>query len=128
MTGCHHRRLPDHSTLLAGRQPPDEVGFRSERLQIWYNHQDESWIDRGEPPHKHELSDKCFVVLRGTLVVDANGDRFAVGPREFCCFPAGLYHAIVEVRPPVETLMIRVPSVEDKVYLSEENPRARRVG
>jgi len=28
----------------------------------------------------------------------------------------GVYHAIVAVRPPVETLMIRVPSLADKRY------------
>jgi hypothetical protein len=38
-----------------------------------------------------------------------------VGPREFCCFPRGVYHSIVEVHPPVETFMIRAPSVRDRV-------------
>jgi hypothetical protein len=27
-----------------------------------------------------------------------------------------VYHSVVEVFPPVESLMIRAPSVEDKVY------------
>jgi hypothetical protein len=34
----HHRKLPQYSTLLSGHTPPDGVGFRSERLQILYNH------------------------------------------------------------------------------------------
>jgi RimJ/RimL family protein N-acetyltransferase len=55
-------------------------------------------------------------VLRGALTVDVEGQRVRVGPREFCCFPAGVFHAVVEVEPPVETLMIRAPSVDDKVY------------
>jgi hypothetical protein len=33
----HHRKFPDYSTLLSGRVPPDDVGFPSDRLQIWYN-------------------------------------------------------------------------------------------
>jgi GNAT superfamily N-acetyltransferase len=45
--------------------------------------------------------------------------HFHHGPRQFCCFPVGLYHAVVDVYPPVETLMIRAPSVEDKVYQDE---------
>ena len=110
----HHRKLPDRSTLLAGRAPPDEVGFRSERLQIWYNHTAGAWRDPA--PHAHQESDECFIVLRGALEVEVEGERFVIGPREFCCFPRGVFHAVVGVRPPVETLMIRAPSTEDKVY------------
>jgi hypothetical protein len=42
-----------------------------------------------------------------------------VGPGEFCCFPAGLLHQIVAIEPPIRTLMIRAPSVDDKVYPAE---------
>ncbi len=90
------------------------MGFASERLQIWYNNTAEAWRD--PQPHAHLESDECFIVLRGTLIVEVEGERFTVGPREFCCFPRGVYHAVVEVYPPVETLMIRAPSAEDKVY------------
>jgi mannose-6-phosphate isomerase-like protein (cupin superfamily) len=114
MSGYHQRRLPDHSDLLAGRKPPSEVGFRSDALQIWYNNTDSPWRDPGA--HMHTDSDECFVVLRGELVVEVDGERFTVGPREFCCFPRGLYHAVIEAHPPVETLMIRTPSIEDKHY------------
>jgi quercetin dioxygenase-like cupin family protein len=55
-------------------------------------------------------------ILRGQLVVEVEGQRHTIGPREFGCFPAGVYHVVVEVYPPVETLMIRAPSVPDKVY------------
>lgn len=114
MPGFHHRKLPDHSTLLAGQRPPDEVGFQSGRLQIWYNHTTESWSD-GEL-HAHQESDECFIVLRGSLLVEVEGQRVVVGAGEFCCFPAGVYHQVVNVYPPVESLMIRAPSVSDKVY------------
>lgn len=102
--------------MLSGHTPPDDVGFQSQHLQIWYNHTEQSWIGAGEPPHKHAESDECFIVLRGALVVEAEGERHTIGPREFCCFPSGLYHAIVEIHPPVETLMIRAPSINDKIY------------
>jgi mannose-6-phosphate isomerase-like protein (cupin superfamily) len=119
----HHRKLPDYSTLLSGPTPPDEVGFQSAHLQIWYNHTDASWVGAGERPHKHLHSDECFIVLRGSLVVEVDGRRFTIGPREFCCFPAGQYHAIVAVHPPVETLMIRAPAVADKVFqVADESP------
>jgi hypothetical protein len=50
------------------------------------------------------------------LIVDVEGAHHTIGPREFCCFPRGVFHAVVEVMPPVQTLMIRAPSVDDKVY------------
>jgi len=120
----HHRPLPEFSTLLSGRWPPDDVGFRSDRLQIWYNHTEEGWSD---PPiqHAHRESDEVFIVLQGSLDVEVEGESFTVGPREFCCFPAGVYHRIAVVHPPVETLMLRSPSIDDKVYLrdrSEDEP------
>ena len=113
----HHYKLPKFSTLLSGAAPRNEIGFQSSHLQIWYNNRDESWVGDGEQPHKHLQSDECFIVLVGELEVEVNGKRFTIGPREFCCFPAGQYHAIVAVHPPVETLMIRAPSVDDKTYL-----------
>jgi mannose-6-phosphate isomerase-like protein (cupin superfamily) len=114
MGGFHHRALPGSSTLLSGHTPPDEDGFRSDRLQIWFNHTDTAWNDPA--PHMHLDSDECFIVLDGSIVVEVEGERVTIGPREFCCFEAGLYHAVVEVHPPVETLMIRAPSINDKVY------------
>lgn len=113
MAGFHHRPLPDYPTLLSGHTPPDDVGFQSHRLQIWFNHTDQAGADPA--PHAHLESDECFVVLTGRLVVEVEGERVTVGPRELCCFAAGVYHAVVEVFPPVETLMIRAPSLDDKV-------------
>lgn len=116
MTLIHHKKLPDHSTLLSGREPPDEIGFRSEQLQIWYNNTNESWVGDGEIPHMHTTSDECFIVLKGAIEVEVAGKRSIIREREFCCFPVGVYHAVTKVFPPVETLMLRAPSVEDKVY------------
>lgn len=116
MKPYHHRKLPEYSTLLSGNTPRDENGFQSQQLQIWYNHSDQKWSD--EMSHKHTESDEIFVVLQGALTVEVEGERFSVGPREFCCFPRGVYHSVVEVQPPLETLMIRAPSVDDKVYRS----------
>jgi mannose-6-phosphate isomerase-like protein (cupin superfamily) len=110
----HHYKLPDYSTLLSGRIPREELSFQSEKLQIWYNNTEEIWTDPSL--HYHLESDECFIVLQGTLVVEVDGERHTIGPREFCYFPVGVYHAVVEVYPPVETLMIRAPSVDDKVH------------
>ncbi len=114
MARFHHRNLPDHSNLLAGHTPPDGTGFQSELLQIWYNNTAASWRDPS--PHLHEESDECFIVLQGRLVVEVEGERVTVGPREFCCFPRGVYHAVIEVHPPIEAFMIRAPSKQDKQY------------
>ena len=115
MTSFHHRKLPDHSGLLSGRVPPDELGFQSDRLQIWFNHTDENWTDLA--PHIHTESDECFIALEGSIEIEVNGERKTIGPREFCCFPAGMPHAVLSMSPPVETLMIRAPSIDDKRYL-----------
>jgi quercetin dioxygenase-like cupin family protein len=63
-------------------------------------------------------SDECFIVLKGTLIVELeNNQRICISAGEFCCFPTGLYHAVVDVEMSAETLMIRAPSVNDKIYL-----------
>ncbi|MBV8658769.1 MAG: cupin domain-containing protein [Burkholderiales bacterium] len=116
MPSFHHQKLPDHSALLSGRTPPDEIGFQSEQLQIWYNNTSESWVGDGEVPHMHMSSDECFIVLKGAIEVEVEGRRVIIQEREFCCFPAGVYHAVKRVFSPVETLMLRAPSVDDKVY------------
>ena len=122
MTGFHHRPLPPHSGLLSGRVPRDETSFQSDQLQIWYNNTDQSWVGDGEQPHMHLRSDECFVVLQGALIVEVDGQRHRIGPRDFCCFPAQMYHAIVAVETPLETLMIRAPSTDDKVYQPSTTP------
>ena len=113
MAGFFHRKLPEYSSLLSGRLPRDENGFASDRLQIWYNHTAKTWQD--PVPHYHTNSDEIFVVLKGSIVVEVEGERITIGAREYCCFPAGLPHSVVEVYPPVESLMIRAPSLDDKV-------------
>jgi mannose-6-phosphate isomerase-like protein (cupin superfamily) len=89
------------------------VAWQSDRLQLWFNNTDAEWHD--ESPHTHRESDEIFVVLEGTVVVDVDGDRITIGPGEFCCFPHGIQHAVVETVPPLRTLMFRAPSVDDKV-------------
>jgi mannose-6-phosphate isomerase-like protein (cupin superfamily) len=118
--GFHHARLPEYSTLLTGPRPRDGVGWQAERLQIWYNNTAEGWAD--PEPHYHRESEECFIVLRGTIIVEVEGQRRAVGPGEFCCFAPGVWHAVVAVQPPVESLMIRTPTGDDKVY-AEGRPR-----
>ena len=114
MTGFHHRKLPSFSTLLTGRIPPDDVGVASERLQIWYNNTEERWADDGL--HAHQESDECFIVLRGEIVVEVGDKTVVIGSGEFCFFPQGVFHRVVEVRPPIESLMIRAPSIGDKIF------------
>lgn len=109
-----HRRLPTTSALLAGSRPPDNLAFRSDHLQIWFNRTDETWEDPA--PHFHTESDEIFIVLKGAIVVEVAGGRRRIEADELCAFPAGVVHSVVAVEPPVESLMIRAPSVQDKVY------------
>jgi GNAT superfamily N-acetyltransferase len=115
----HHYPLPPCSTLLAGRLPRDEYGFRSSTLQVWYNHTNLNWAGAGEPLHFHSRSDKCFIVLRGRLEVRLEDATHTIDAGEYCCFPAGQLHAIAAIHLPVQTLMLRAPSVDDKVILGD---------
>lgn len=109
----HHRQLPEHSALLAGREPSGPVAWQSDRLQLWFNNTDTEWHDDGL--HAHQGSDEIFVVLEGRVVVEVDGDRVTIEPGEFCCFPSGVQHAVLETHPPLRTLMFRAPSLDDKV-------------
>lgn len=130
MPNFHHRKLPEYSsnpdqptppTILSGHSPPTELGFQSDQLQIIYNFKNHNWVGDGEKPHCHIESDEAFIVLNGSLTVEVEveveGEIFEIGPREFCCFPKGVFHAVLKVHPPIEALVIRAPSVLDKVYL-----------
>lgn len=83
MKKFHHKKLPDYSTLLSGSIPPDDIGAQSDLLFIWYNNTEKSWVGNGEKPHMHTSSDECFIVLKGNLVVEVEGERHSIGPREF---------------------------------------------
>ncbi|MGL4608468.1 MAG: cupin domain-containing protein [Trueperaceae bacterium] len=114
MAKLHHQKLPAFTTILVGHTPPNEIGFKSDKLQILYNNTTTPWQDDGL--HAHTESDECFIVLKGALIVQLEDERIRIEAGEFCCFPIGLYHAVVKVEVPAETLMIRSPSVNDKVY------------
>lgn len=117
LDGFFHGRLPPESDLLAGREPPSTVGWKTDDLQIWFNNTDEPWRDTA--PHIHDHSDEVFIVLAGELTVDLSGELFTIGPGEFCCFRKGTPHAIVDVSTPAQTFMIRAPSVDDKRYIGQ---------
>ena len=116
MTPFHHHKLPDRTALLSGCEPHEALAFHSDQLQILYCNTAESWVGDGERPHIHTRSDEAFVLLSGSLIVEVEGEPHSIGPREFCCFPAGMYHAILSVEPPIEMLVLRAPSVGDKAY------------
>jgi len=126
MTEFHHHKLPEFNlsrqlsgpNVLSGHSPSAGFGFKSDDLQIIYNFTDYNWAgEEGERPHYHTRSDECFIVLQGKLTVEVDGALFDVAEREFCCFPKGVLHAIKKIYPPIEMLVIRAPSVQDKVYM-----------
>jgi mannose-6-phosphate isomerase-like protein (cupin superfamily) len=125
MSNYLHKKLPDFSTLLSGHSPKDEWGFKSNKLQIWYNNTDKSWVGDGETPHKHLDSDECFIVLQGTLTVSVEGEQIEIKPGEYSFFPSGVFHNILSVQTPAETLIIRSPSTGDKVYQDHGEEKSR---
>jgi len=100
---------------LSGPTAPNDLAFLSDRLQISYFNTKEGWTD--PLPHAHQESDGCFLVFQGTIIVEVEGERVTIGPREFCGFPRGTYHQVLEVHPPIECLILRSPSGSDKRYL-----------
>jgi mannose-6-phosphate isomerase-like protein (cupin superfamily) len=114
MTKFHHKKLPGFSTILCGRKTQNDYGFESKSLQIWYNKTTEEWKD--DRPHAHKECDECFIVIKGKIDVDVDGELHTIHAGEFCCFPKGVFHSIIKVYPPIESYMIRAPSIEDKVH------------
>jgi mannose-6-phosphate isomerase-like protein (cupin superfamily) len=114
-----HRKVPDHWTLVAGKSPPDDFGFKSDRLQIIYNNTSESWHD--ESSHAHADSDEVYIVLEGVMSIEVGEKVIDVRAGEVLCVPAGVFHRLVVVATPVKSLVIRSPSVNDKVFQSEND-------
>jgi mannose-6-phosphate isomerase-like protein (cupin superfamily) len=111
----HLGRLADAGlTVLAGSQPPSPSTFLSTAVQAIHFVGDASWAD--ERSHAHEQSDEIFVVLEGRIVIATASGEVTVSAEEFCCFPAGVEHAVVRAEPPTRHFVIRAPSVQDKVY------------
>lgn len=109
-----HRKLPEHSAFLSGRGPLDpEVGFLSERRQIYWRRSDDLSVE--DRPHAHRESDEAYVVLAGSLTLEVEGWAHVVGPGEFAFVPAGVAHRIAALGQPVEALVIRAPGRADKV-------------
>ena len=127
MANYHHRQLPAFSALLMGPEQRNELGFRTDRMQISYFNTNESWED--PLPHAHQDSDECYLVLCGGLVLEIEGEQVVLEPRDFCCLPRGTYHRIIQAHPPVECLIIRAPSGPDKRYLLPDGTStAEKVG
>lgn len=119
MSDVVHRRLPDSGgAFLAGRGPlRDGHGLRTDGLQIWYARDVDDWTEDRE--HAHRQCDEVYVVLAGSLCVAVDGVERVVGPREYLCVPRGTFHRIVRAGAPAEVLVVRAPSVDDKVFRGE---------
>lgn len=114
------RALSGDFTVLSGPTPPDDLGFRSDRLQILWNNSDEPWTDSGH--HLHTNSDEAYIVLKGVIHLDIDGDRITVSKGEICFVPARVMHAVVGVETPVQALVVWSPASPDKVSRFRGNP------
>jgi glyoxylate utilization-related uncharacterized protein len=118
MPVVHHRRIPEHWAVLCGQNPPDDFGFKTDRLQIIYNCASEPWTD--EEAHAHGESDEVYIVLEGAMSIQISGRTVSVQAGELLCVPAGTVHQLVDVKTPVRSLVIRSPSVNDKLFATAE--------
>lgn len=110
-----HRPLPDSFVVPVGPRPSDDGWFRTPHLHMLWNVTDTPWADPA--PHFHTDSDELLIVLDGTVHVEIDGERLDVTARELCAFPAGCRHAIVGGEPPIRAMVIRAPSIGDKISL-----------
>lgn len=111
-----HRKLEvasDHWTLISGRNPTDELSFQSERLQVIFNHTSTPWQDT--VAHAHRESDEIYIVLEGLMVIAVSGELFNVAAGEVLCVPSGMVHQLMRVEVPHRSLVLRSPSVNDKI-------------
>lgn len=113
-----HKALPKFSTLLCGRQPRDDYGFQSGNLQTWHNDTEKRWQDPA--PHYHTDSDEIFIVLQGCIMIQVEGQTHTINAGEYYCFGVGVVHSLIAGEPPVQSLMIRAPSIEDKIYPNDD--------
>lgn len=111
-----HRKLEvfsKHWTLISGRRPTDALSFQSDRLQVIFNHTSTPWQDTTS--HAHADSDEIYVVLEGRMVITVGGELFNVSAGEVLCVPSGAVHQLMSVEVPHRSLVLRSPSVEDKI-------------
>jgi mannose-6-phosphate isomerase-like protein (cupin superfamily) len=107
------RGIPDQFAVLRGPCPPDDLGFRSDQLQILCNSRDTPWSDPGM--HSHTVSDEAYLVLEGDITLVIEDERVVVGPGEICFVPAGTFHALTHVTTPYRGFVIRGPALDDKI-------------
>jgi mannose-6-phosphate isomerase-like protein (cupin superfamily) len=65
--------------------------------------------------HAHRESDEIYIVLEGPMVIAANAELFTVAAGEVLCVPAGTAHQVIRVEVPHRSLVLRSPSVDDKM-------------
>jgi mannose-6-phosphate isomerase-like protein (cupin superfamily) len=111
-----HRKLEvttTHWALISGRNPTDALSFQSERLQVIFNETSTTWHDT--VAHAHRGSDEIYIVLEGKMVTTVNDELFNVGAGEVLCVPSGAVHQLMRVEVPHRSLVLRSPSVDDKI-------------
>jgi mannose-6-phosphate isomerase-like protein (cupin superfamily) len=111
-----HRKLEvttNHWALISGRSPTDALSFPSERLQVIYNDTSTPWQDT--VAHAHREGDEIYIVLEGCMVITVDAEIFNVTAGEVLCVPAGTQHQLIRVDVPHRSLVLRSPSVDDKM-------------
>ena len=114
MAAFFHMPLPTSSAFLAGRGPvPEGEAVQTDRIQIYLRTGDDLSGDRSA--HAHTACDEFIIVLEGSVTVEVEGRTHTIGKDEFCHFGIGQFHRIAAASADVRALVIRAPSVEDKL-------------
>ena len=82
-----------------------------------WRHMPDDLVTRNRSTTPAIVDDKSLAALNSnrTPAFDVDGERHAVSANEFLAVPAGVVHQLVDVEVPHRSLVVRAPSVRDKL-------------
>lgn len=74
------------------------------------------------PMHVHPAEDESIYVLEGELLVDVDGEKFAVGEGDFFCALRGCPHAFMVTSETARILVWQTPGTGEQFYDEASEP------
>lgn len=111
----------EHHGYVLGARLLESAAAYSKYLDIGFNRQSIGWRD--ENPHFHSQCDEFFIVLRGSIDLLIHDRIVSVEAGQLLGIRAGVSHQVINVKPPIENFLIRVPGGgADKVIVHDLIP------
>lgn len=108
-----------HSDYQAGACLPTTSPAYSPLWDFWSGWQESLITWRGQEFHYHTRAEEYYVVLRGRLDLEVDGQVVSVQPGYLLGVKPGAVHGVIGGQEPIDTLFIRVPGGRgDKTVVS----------